>query len=204
MRRSRPQLILDIGGVLAPNLDEFWIEIAEQAKTPHSEIRSHYKQEISDSLWTGKITETEFWSWFRKYPTINIDQAREFLMSILKPLPAVKYIPIWSSSVDIHILSNHRIEWIRPLLEPVESYLTSVTISSQIGFYKPNPAIFKEITKQIDSHNNILFVDDSKSNLTIGTDLGWDTLLADKDGKWIETVQNYILSIDSKKNRPTI
>ncbi|WP_058308296.1 hypothetical protein [Gracilibacillus massiliensis] len=54
------QLVLDIGGVLATDLDKFWDELVSQASLSYQEVRKIYKKEIREKLWHGEISEDFF------------------------------------------------------------------------------------------------------------------------------------------------
>lgn len=191
---NRPQLVLDIGGVLAANLSSFWEELAAHAQVPYDQLRARYKQEMSEALWSGKVTEEEFWSWLSAgFPAIQNEHARTLLRSILKPLPAMEYLPLWSQFADIHLLSNHRAEWVLPLFLDVQKHLSSITISSEVGFFKPHPRIYSTAQTQLKNSQKVLFVDDQEKNLQQAALLGWDTLLADPEGNWTKEVKPRLL-----------
>lgn len=186
---EKPQLILDIGGVLLTNLSPFWVELASHANIPYEQMRSRYKLQMSEALWAGRVTENEFWTWLgREYATIDLDYAINRLQANLKPLPAFDLLPMWSEYADIHVLSNHRVEWITPALQPVIKHVKSLTISSEAGHFKPHPPIYEHAKRQLNGSRSVLFVDDQSKNLQYAAQLGWDTLLADEAGLWIDTV----------------
>lgn len=183
------ELILDIAGVLATNFSpSFWSKLSDDTNIPF-EILAQFKREIRENLWTGKIEEEEFWNQIcNKYPVINIKKAKDLLISSITPLPAIKEIPIWSKYVNIHLLSNHRIEWIQSIIMPIEKHISSVTISSQVGCCKPNREIYTLVNARLTNKNNVWFVDDQIKNLKEAKLLGWNTLLADEEGEWINKI----------------
>jgi putative hydrolase of the HAD superfamily len=187
---AKPQLILDIGGVLVTNFSPiFWQELAARALVTYELLTAGFKQDLRQSLWSGEITEEAFWSGLcGRFPSIDREQARAMLQSNLKPLPALEQIPTWSRYADIHLLSNHRIEWIAPFLLPYQDYIKSMTISSSAGYCKPSPEIFALAASHLHTHTNILFVDDQDKNIEQAALLGWKTLLADPQGGWIAKV----------------
>jgi len=182
----KPQLVLDIGGVLATNLTPvFWNRLGEQAGGTAEQVYAAYKQTLSAKLWTGEIAENEFWSWIGdQLPSAGRDSARALMLECLSPLPAMDKVAAWSRQADIHVLSNHRSEWVMPLLEPIEGCLTSVTISSDIGMRKPHAGIFEYVGQKLPLGAPVLFVDDSPRNLETAERHGWATLLADENGSW--------------------
>lgn len=182
----KTQLVLDVGGVLATNLTHFWHELAALASLSFEELRLHYKQNLRDKLWTGQITEPSFFTWAcSMQSSLNESQVRSLMLSCLQPLPAYELLPNWSNTYDLHILSNHRSEWLIPFLAPVRPYLKTITISDEVGFAKPSQDIFKLAAAGIPDDAPILFVDDSEHNLEAAAVYGWQTLLADPAGQWI-------------------
>lgn len=186
----RPQLVLDIGGVLATNLSPlFWRLLAAEANISEEVLYSEYKRQISEHLWTGSISEEQFWEWIKKYtPLLNTETARTFIDRSLQPLPALAKIAEWHAVADIHLLSNHLPAWVDPIVKSIRPYLKSVTISSEAAIKKPHPEIYARAAASIPSGSDVLFVDDHEKNLKQAASLGWRTLLADEDGQWISFV----------------
>ncbi|WP_127591399.1 HAD-IA family hydrolase [Paenibacillus lautus] len=187
---AKPQLVLDLAGVLVSNFSPVvWLKLSEGSEISFQDIRGQF-DEIRKDLWTGKIKEEEFWGWMsQRMKKINKEQARELLMQSLEPLPGLNYLAEWSEIADIHILSNHCKEWLEPILERVEPYSRSITISNQVGLSKPDIRIFQHVGKQFESGQTVVYIDDQEKNLNPVIELGWKTLLADKEHKWIEQVE---------------
>lgn len=186
----RPQLVLDIGGVLATNLSPLlWQLLAAEATVSEEALYSEYKQQISGRLWTGEISEEQFWIWVKKYtPLLSTERARAFIDRSLQPLPALARIAEWSTTADIHLLSNHLPAWVDPIVKPIKPYLKNITISSEAALIKPHPDIYARSASFIPPGSKVLFVDDQEKNIKQAASLGWQTLLADEDGKWISLV----------------
>ncbi|MBW7476912.1 HAD-IA family hydrolase [Paenibacillus oenotherae] len=187
---TKPQLVLDIGGVLLANLSPlFWQELTSDTVITHAELTSRYKAQMSEALWRGAITEEQFWHWIcEQCSSIDGGHARALLRSKLTPLPALNLLPEWSRIADIHLLSNHRMEWIMPCLASVEPFIQSMTISSQVGVSKPHAPIYRHAASELRPSQRVLFVDDLETNLLEASRLGWDTLLADEQGAWLHKV----------------
>jgi putative hydrolase of the HAD superfamily len=79
----------------------------------------------------------------KRFPTIDRGYAAKKLLSLIKPLPALEEIPLWCKYANIHLLSNHRIEWVKHIIRPVEDYIKSITISGDVGLFKPQADILK-------------------------------------------------------------
>jgi HAD superfamily hydrolase (TIGR01509 family) len=188
MTMNRFQLILDIGGVLATNLTGFWRDAAASAGIPYEELRALYKKDVREALWSGRMAESDFWNWLNASFPLERETAYGLLKANLRPLPALARLPEWGRSADIHLLSNHRAEWIVPILEPVRPYIRSMTISSEAGCFKPHPDIYRLAASQLTGSGPALYVDDQVKNLAHASALGWQTLLADERGDWIGEV----------------
>ncbi len=190
---ANKELILDIAGVLVTNFSpHFWQELSEKSNTPY-EMLFHFRKEMREELWSGKIPVEGFWNQLcMKFPAINMDKAKEILISNIRPLPTIEKVQTWSKYANIHLLSNHRIEWIQSILKPIEPYVRSITISSQVGYCKPNPEIYALVHERLNHQRNIWFVDDQDKNLNEAKLIGWNTLLADENGDWVHKITSLL------------
>ncbi len=192
---TKPDLILDIAGVIATNFSPiFWEDLSSKFEVSYNELNK-FRNEVREELWTGKIQEEEFWpKLIERFPTIDGSYAADKLLTVIKPLPALEEIPLWSKYANIHLLSNHRIEWVKHIIAPVEDYIKSITISSDVGFCKPQVDIYLKVNSHITRKENALFIDDQEKNLIEARNLGWNTLLADDKGEWIKIVSHQLLN----------
>src|SRR5690606_24675812 len=150
---------------------------------------------VREQLWTGKITDEEFWDkLIERFPTIDKEYAVTKLLSVIKPLPALEEIPLWSKYANIHLLSNHRIEWVNHIIRPVEEYIKSITIYGEVRYSKPQDDIYLQVHPHLNRNEDVLFVDDHEKNLNEARNLGWNTLLADDKDKLIKNVSHQLLS----------
>ncbi|NBD26496.1 HAD family hydrolase [Paenibacillus glycinis] len=191
---NKKQLILDAGGVIVTNLTPgFWETIAAAASGSYEEIRAAYAADIRDGLWTGALAEAEFWSWLSAHcPGLAEQEARALLHRNIRLLPAFHCIPAWSLLADVHILSNHRAEWLGPHLERLGPHLGHVVISSEAGASKPSGEIYAALHAKLNPSASVLYVDDHRKNLTPAEALGWQGLLADEEGSWIEQANRWL------------
>ncbi|RJE86841.1 haloacid dehalogenase [Paenibacillus sp. 1011MAR3C5] len=191
---ARPQLMMDIGGVLATNLSpRFWNEVARLAESPAERLYAKYKEEVSRGLWIGHWSEIQFWDWIASQaPSLSAAQGQTILMESLTPLPGLLELPKWSKQADIHILSNHLSAWVDPILEPVRPYLSTVTISSQVGMSKPHRELYDYASRLLPASAPVLFIDDQDKNLRQGATIGWHTLQADSEGHWIGDADRWL------------
>lgn len=190
---KKPDLVLDVAGVIAANFSpQFWQELTSRYEIPYEKL-VHFKQQIRVKLWTGTISEDEFWNELTSsFPTIDKDDARQSLLSQITPLPAANEIPRWSKYANIHLLSNHRVEWTQHIVTSLKPYLRSVTISSAAGCCKPDASIYTLVEQHCEQQGFILFVDDQTKNFYEPVLRGWTTLLADEQGDWVKQVNRYL------------
>jgi len=183
-------LVLDVGGVLTTNLSPmFWDIVAEELSVDRDILYIQYKEEMSNKLWIGEASIEQFWSWLEQSRnTLSKDKKQYAITSSLLPLPALQLIPTWSLSTHIHIMSNHRTEWILPILHSYIPYMTSIHISDQSGYKKPDFRFYHQLQQQFSKQDCILFVDDTPNNLLAAQSFGWQTLQADEAGEWTNTV----------------
>jgi len=141
---------------------------------------------VREALWTGVMTDGQFWGWLcTAFPPINDSIARARLAATLKPLPASAQLGTWAQSVDVHLLSNHRTEWVMPALNGLLRHVTSVTISSAVGYCKPHPAIYEVVASKLEPDAVTVYVDDQEKNFPPASALGWKTVCADTRGDWM-------------------
>ena len=191
--KEKLELVLDLAGVLVTNFSpNFWMNLSSSFNVSYNHLTT-FKKEIREELWTGKIREDVFWTMLkREFPVIDINVAKSKLYSALRPLPAIERIPLWSQNVNVHIVSNHRIEWVSSIISPLQDHLTSMTISSEIGHCKPHVDIYLEVQNHFTSNHHVWFVDDQEKNLVVARKLGWNALLADEGGEWVKKVNSLI------------
>lgn len=192
---KKTDLVLDIAGVITTNFSPIlWEDLSSNFKVPYDDLIK-FRKEIRKELWTGEIDEQEFWIRFTKrFPTIDREYAKNKLLSLITPLPAIEEIPMWSKYVNIHLLSNHRIEWLKHIISPIQEYITTITISGDVGFCKSEVDIYLKVQSHFNGKKNVLFVDDQENNLSGARYLGWNTLLADDKGEWIKKVNHQLFS----------
>lgn len=186
-------LILDVAGVLATNFSPlFWQELSDRYAVPYQEL-VRFKKEARADLWTGSISEEAFWSRLcGAFPSIDGGEAKVVLLAHIRPLPAALKVPVWSKYATIHLLSNHRLEWIQPVLQPILPFISGITVSSLAGCCKPGPEIYELVHAGLGRRDKVWFVDDQERNFKEAKRLGWHTLSADPNGDWVRTVDSLL------------
>lgn len=200
IQQPKPHLILDVGGVLLTNLTpSFWTQVARMSGVDYAALRRSYKEEVRDDLWSGALEEPAFMSWLSaRCPGVSEQAARAILLDCLLPLPALERLADWAHIAHLHILSNHRDEWLAPKLAEYAASFQSMTVSSKAGSFKPNTAIYRLAAEAANGNSPILFVDDSVNNLRQAEAIGWNTLLADAEGQWIGQVESLLRELTNE------
>ncbi|CAM3431457.1 HAD family hydrolase [Marinicrinis lubricantis] len=193
---NKPHLMLDVGGVLLSNLSPlFWKELPLAEEAVSEPLVKQFKTDIRTPLWTGQMEEPHFWSWLMQhFPGTDPAVLRSLLFKHLTPLPGLYKLEEWSRRADIHLLSNHRAEWIVPILkkEGVTRFLNSVTISSEVRCCKPGREIYEMAAVHLNGDGRIVFVDDQEKNFPQAKRIGWKTILADPQGRWMEEIDRLL------------
>jgi FMN phosphatase YigB (HAD superfamily) len=194
--KGRPQIVLDIAGVLLSNMSSTcWDDMAQEYDLSTDALKESFKG-IKRGLWMGSMKEEQFWEWLMgMYPTISTNRAKEIILNSIVPLPATQYLERWSKLADIHLLSNHCREWIEPNMSSINKFAKSVTISNQVGLCKPDIEIYKRVDSFLSVGVGVLFIDDQEKNLKSAKNLGWETLLADEHCNWINELDSKLLKM---------
>ncbi|MCM3783443.1 HAD-IA family hydrolase [Neobacillus mesonae] len=193
---NKIQLVLDAGGVITANLSPaYWKELSPASLSSEESIVHKFKREIREKLWSGHVTEADFYLWVRGHSSElkqNDEQFRQLVQGHLRLLPASEHLEEWSGKADLHILSNHRHEWLTPVLAPILPFIASCTISSEVGMCKPSASIYTYLHRKLGNLDDIYFVDDQERNLLPAREMGWKTILADPEGQWVETINELL------------
>ncbi|WP_145147020.1 HAD-IA family hydrolase [Paenibacillus xylanexedens] len=192
--KGRPQIVLDIAGILLSNMSATcWEDMAQEFNLSADTLKEHFKG-IKRGLWMGSMKEEQFWEWLiETYPTVPLNRAKEIILNAIIPLPASQYLEGWSKLADIHLLSNHCKEWIEPNMSSINKFAKSVTISNQVGLCKPDIEIYKLVDSFLPVGEEVLFIDDQEKNLKSAKALGWTTILADEHCNWINELHSKLL-----------
>jgi FMN phosphatase YigB (HAD superfamily) len=190
----RPQLLLDVGGVILGEIRPFMEWLAHTSGVDQATGYDRWRTEARDATWSGRWSETDFWEWVaRRYPgTGEPWWLRARLAEAMAPLPAYSRVPAWAGAADVSVLSNHRLAWIEPPLTPLRPHLKHLLVSERIGLRKPQGAVYEHAAALLPAGAPVLFVDNQAQNLPEAAALGWRTLLADPDGRWIADVEAWL------------
>jgi HAD superfamily hydrolase (TIGR01509 family) len=186
--------LLDIGDVLINDaLAPLFAELAEFGAASASDLSEFYSTQLRYRLWSGDMPEIEFWE-----RVLALAQApgspatwRRHLLMLLHPLAAAQRLQEIADAGVVAVVSNHRHEWLRPVLERYElpPYFTRLFISSESGHVKPDASAVAFALAQLQADPaHTTFVDDKEANLARARTLGVHTVLADADGAWVDAL----------------
>jgi FMN phosphatase YigB (HAD superfamily) len=187
-------LILDIGGVILPSaMPQVIAEVAELSGYSRQLLWRHFNSELYVPFWSGAISLDAFWAEFSSFAGISGRSARwqtEMTRSMLAPLPALDRVRRWADVVPVGVLSNHRTEWVMPVLSELglDIVLDPILISSATGLVKPDPRVFAQLTLLGPPPHRVLYVDDRPQAIRAAQRLGLSTVQADDDQAWIDRV----------------
>lgn len=124
----------------------------------------------------GKMTSSEFWS------KVGLDPGMEddYLQKLRLADGLLDFLSEIIPGRTIFCLSNDVSEWSKKLRNRFDlaKYIDGFVISGDVGFRKPDPAIFKKLLDQAGADSKaIIMVDDSPRNLDTAAELGMATIL---------------------------
>lgn len=184
-------LILDLGGVIINDpMQQFFDKLDSLSRKSREEIVDFYSDNLRDSLWSGALEEKDFW--LQLFFFSEVDQSNnlsDYIRELSFPLPAADRLLDLQKTAPLIALSNHRSEWIRPVLieNNLNQYFQEIFISSEIGVVKPDPESIEYVLNQLNAQaEEVVFVDDKERNLKTAKKLGVKTILAGPSGKWLD------------------
>ena len=175
-------LALDFGGVTNANGVESVVRHAWRMMhvRQYPALILFYFRYIQD-LELGKIAEVEVWTKFMRYIGTKRDLA-ELRQSMIEGF--VPNEPIWEivrrvkndQSVRLALLTNNIAEWMRIWEKEyhLSDYFDPIIASCFVKKRKPNPAIFRLLTKELGiPPGETIFVDDHRRNVLMARRLGF-------------------------------
>jgi HAD superfamily hydrolase (TIGR01509 family) len=184
-------LLLDLGGVLLNDpIEEFFNELNRLSPRNHQEIVDFYSQNLRLPLWSGSLKEKDFWQQLLGFVDIyQVDSLSDYIRNLSWPLPASEKLQELKKVASLAVLSNHRSEWVRPVLNQtgLDKYFQEVFISSEIGLVKPDLKAIEYVLNRLDCNSKeVVFIDDKERNLKTAQQLGVQTVLATPEGSWVD------------------
>jgi HAD superfamily hydrolase (TIGR01509 family) len=131
----------------------------------------------------GNMTSNEFWQAAGVAPDLEDEylQRHKLTEGLIEFIDAIN-----SRGGEVWCLSNDLSEWAKKLRNRFKlgRYIRGFIISGDVGFRKPDPAIFQHLLKRIKVNAvDAVFVDDNLKNLDTANDLGFKTILFNASGE---------------------
>jgi HAD superfamily hydrolase (TIGR01509 family) len=187
-------IVLDAMGVIYSVKDDvqdlLYPFIAEKSGCENTEeIRELY---IAASL--GKMSSLEFWEAVDINPELEEEYLQRHTLTegILEFLEEANH-----RGHEIWCLSNDLSEWSRKLRTrfKLEKKFAGFVISGDVGFRKPEEAIYREfLTQSLKNASEAIFIDDSRRNLDSAALLGFETVLFKTDERF--AIENHKLAFN--------
>jgi len=176
-------VFFDINGCLVRFYHEAFVLIARDSGISSNVIESSFWH-FNDAVCRGDISLQEFNNKFSQQIGVkNIDWSKYYLESV-EPIKELQELVVWASKhYKIGLLSNtmpgHISLMIKKGLLPDVKY-DAVVDSSEVGAIKPEVKIY-EAAEQMSGvgPSEILFIDDSRTNLMAAEHRGWQVLWFD-------------------------
>ena len=145
------------------------------------------------AYWGGDLPEVAFW----QAAGIPVpDPERRTAVLELRPVVVPARIARWRQVADIWVVSNHRHEWLLPVLDAAgfTAVVDRIEVSSLTGRVKPDPAAWEALLADGTSPERVAVVDDQQPNLDSAHALGFTALRADGGTRWADQVDAWLAS----------
>lgn len=167
----------DINGCLVRFFHRAFIRLADDSGTPADMVETtfwHY----NDAVCRGEMSMTEFNALFAEKLGLDSLDWLAYYLEAVDPIPEMQEVVRWASeNYYIGLLSNIMPGFIDAMIAkqilPSLSY-TSIIDSSQVDAIKPEQQIYKIAAQRAGiAPDEILLIDDSRSNLMAAEKMGW-------------------------------
>lgn len=176
-------VFIDVNGVLIRFFHRAFSEIAEEAGVGADMVETLFWRH-NDAACRGEISLADFNSIFATELGLREFDWKKYYMNNVDPMPHINELVSWiAEHYNVGLLTNSMPGFVKELMESsrIPDLPYSVIIdSSEVGAVKPEPAIY-EIAQQkagVDAQE-ILLIDDGRTNLMAADRLGWHVLWFD-------------------------
>ena len=145
------------------------------------------------AYWGGDLPEAAFW---QAAGVAVPDLGRRAAVLGLRPVIAPARIDRWRQAAEIWVVSNHRHEWLLPMLDDAgfTAVVDRIEVSSLTGRVKPDPAAWEALLADGTPPGRAAVVDDQQPNLDSARALGLTALRADGGTGWADQVDAWLAS----------
>ena len=154
-------------------------------------VRELIRGPFRDDYWGGRLPESAFW----EHLGVPVpDPAARTAILDLRPRIDPARVAAWREVADVWIISNHRHEWLEPVLAAtgIGEAVDRVIISSIGGHVKPDPAAWAVLLADGTDAADVLVVDDQARNLDAARSLGITAVAATGDRSWCDDVDRFL------------
>ncbi len=205
MDRTIKTVFFDWGGVVASDpADNFLGELLHNLGASEQQTHAIFATYLRQFM-RGKISETQFWHDLRKTyglsPHDNIEDT--FLKwKGLNANPAVITLvdELRADNYKVALLSNMLAPTYRALITTgYFAHFDACIISCDVGFAKPEPAIYQLALERLHTTGEqSLFIDDKQRNLDAAEAFGFSTILARSSAQIIQDVRKQLAMAPEK------
>lgn len=200
-------IIFDFGGVILDlDLPKFRRSMQDAVGEAYEAL---FKKLIDEGFWIdfekGKISEEDFVQYFIDTGYFTKASFYEAWNSILGTVPKHKLEQLKELSKDynLYLLSNtncihaQKFEADMKAMHGVDDfrkeYFTIGYYSFEMGYFKPEPAIYEAVLKDAGLEaNETLFIDDNKKNIESAANLGIQTILHVQNAEFMPVLKEYL------------
>lgn len=174
---------IDVNGVLIRFFHRAFSEIAEEAGVGADMVETLFWRH-NDAACRGELNLKDFNALFEQELGIAGFDWKKYYMASVDPMPHIDELAGWiAEHYQVGLLTNSMPGFVRELLDSgrIPNLPYSVIIdSSEVGAVKPEPAIYELAQAKAGVEpNEILLIDDGRTNLMAADRLGWHVLWFD-------------------------
>lgn len=176
-------IYFDINGVLVRFFHKAFTQVSKESGIPADVIETFFWRHNAE-VCSGKISTQEFNDLFGKELEVKNFDWQKYYMANVETLPGIDELIKWAAQhYEVGLLSDSMPGFIDGLIAagkiPKADYV-AIADSSKIGTTKGDTKMYKEAQQlaNVDA-NEILLVDDNRSNLIVADSAGWHVLWFD-------------------------
>jgi len=176
-------------------MPSFPARAAERTGAPEQEVRPLLTDDaFRRAYWGGHLPEAAFWE---QLGVPVPDAVRRGAVLDLRPRIDPSRVAAWGEVADVWVVSNHRHEWLLPVLAEsgFERAVNRIEVSSLTGRVKPDPSAWQALLADGLPASGVIVVDDQQANLDAAQSLGITAVRAEDDAGWADAVDAWLASV---------